>query len=110
MPTYVYRCRDCDHYFEVVQSMSDDPVTVCEACGSEVTRVMFAPAIHFKGSGFHNTDYGTKRRPVGGDGGTDGVPAKTADGASNGAASGAGASSGNGAGASSGKTVGLDKV
>ena len=40
MPTYVYRCRDCDHYFEVVQSMSDDPVTFCDACGGEVARVM----------------------------------------------------------------------
>ena len=110
MPTYVYRCTDCDHYFEVVQSMSDDPVTVCEACGGEVTRVLFAPAIHFKGSGFHNTDYGTKRRPVGGEGGTDGAPAKAADVATNGSANGSGTSSGNGAGASSGKTVGLDKV
>jgi len=106
VPTYVYRCRDCDHYFEVVQSMSDDPVSVCEACGGEVTRVLFAPAIHFKGSGFHNTDYGTKRRPVGGDGGGDAAPAKAAEGASNGAGSSAAA----GAGAGSGKTVGLDKV
>jgi len=86
--------------------MSDDPVSVCEACGGEVTRVLFAPAIHFKGSGFHNTDYGTKRRPVGGDGGGDAAPAKAAEGASNGAGSSAAA----GAGAGSGKTVGLDKV
>jgi predicted nucleic acid-binding Zn ribbon protein len=90
--------------------MSDDPVTVCEACGGEVMRVLFAPAIHFKGSGFHNTDYGTKRRPVGGEGGTDGAPAKAADGASGGAANGAGASSGEGSSSSSTKTVGLDKV
>lgn len=109
MPIYVYRCRDCDHHFEVTQSMSDEPVTVCESCGGEVQRVLFAPAIHFKGSGFHNTDYGTKRRPVGGDG--DGGAAKPA--ADTG---GAGASGGDGAGtaapssASSGKTVGLDKA
>ena len=104
MPTYVYRCRECDHYFEVVQGFSDDPVTACERCGGEVTRVLFAPAIHFKGSGFHNTDYGTKRRPVGGDGSPDGVPATAGDGAANGAS----AAPANGAGAS--KTVGLDKV
>ena len=118
MPTYVYRCRDCDYYFEVVQSMSDDPVTVCEACGGEVTRVLFAPAIHFKGSGFHNTDYGTKRRPVGGDGGGDAAGTKTADGAGGGdgasagkdGASGSGTSSGESSGSSSSKTVGLDKV
>lgn len=107
MPIYVYRCRDCDHHFEVTQSMSDDPVTVCEACGGHVERVLFAPAIHFKGSGFHNTDYGTKRRPVGGDG--DGAPAKAADGAATGTGTGtAGASSSETS--SSTKTVGLDKV
>lgn len=105
MPIYVYRCRDCDHHFEVTQSMSDDPVTVCEACGGHVERVLFAPAIHFKGSGFHNTDYGTKRRPVGGDG--DGAPAKAADGAATGTGT-AGASSSETS--SSTKTVGLDKV
>lgn len=84
--------------------MSDDPVTVCEACGGEVQRVLFAPAIHFKGSGFHNTDYGTKRRPVGGESGGDGAKPSGGDGASGGASAGA-ADSG-----SSGKTVGLDKV
>jgi putative FmdB family regulatory protein len=117
VPTYVYRCSDCDHYFEVMQSMSDDPVTVCEACSGEVTRVLFAPAIHFKGSGFHNTDYGTKRRPVGGDGAGDGAGTKTADGAGgngastgNGATGNSGTSSSESAGSSSSKTVGLDKA
>ena len=105
MPTYVYRCSDCDHYFEVMQSMSDDPVTMCEACGGEVTRVLFAPAIHFKGSGFHNTDYGTKRRPVGGDG-AGGNGASTG----NGATGNSGTSSSENAGSSSSKTVGLDKA
>jgi putative FmdB family regulatory protein len=106
VPTYVYRCNECDHHFEVTQSMSDDPVTVCEACGGEVQRVLFAPAIHFKGSGFHNTDYGTKRRPVGGE--SDGSTAKpAADSAGGGGTGSAPASTGSG---SSGKTVGLDKV
>jgi putative FmdB family regulatory protein len=111
VPTYVYRCSDCDHHFEVTQSMSDDPVTVCEACGGSVQRVLFAPAIHFKGSGFHNTDYGTKRRPVGGDGdGTAAKPAGTdAPASGGGSGSDAGGSSTADSG-SSGKTVGLDKV
>ncbi len=89
--------------------MSDEPVSVCESCGGEVQRVLFAPAIHFKGSGFHNTDYGTKRRPVGGDG--DGAPAKPATDAGGGGASG-GDSAGAAAtsGTSSSKSVGLDKV
>lgn len=64
MPVYEYLCEDCGHQFEVSQKMSDDPIKVCENCGKKkVVRVLFAPAIHFKGSGFHNTDYGTKSRP-----------------------------------------------
>jgi hypothetical protein len=93
--------------------MSDDPVMFCDACGGEVARVMFAPAIHFKGSGFHNTDYGTKRRPVGGDGNGDGngdgAPAKAADGVPAGGTNGAGAPV-ESASASSTTTVGLDTV
>ena len=61
MPTYVYRC-DNGHQFEVFQSITADPVSECEECGAPATRLLFAPAIHFKGKGFHNTDYGTKRR------------------------------------------------
>jgi len=68
VPTYVYKCIPNGHQFEVFQRMSDGPVTACEVCGGEVTRLLFAPAIHFKGSGFHNTDYGTRRRPPGGGG------------------------------------------
>ena len=61
MPIYEYRCNDCGHQFEVSQRMSDEPVRVCEVCGGEVARVLFAPAIHFKGSGFYNTAYGRRR-------------------------------------------------
>lgn len=63
MPIYEYRCNACGHQFERNQRMSDDPVRECEVCGGEVQRVLFAPAIHFKGTGFHNTDYGTRKRP-----------------------------------------------
>jgi putative FmdB family regulatory protein len=61
MPVYEYRCTK-GHTFEVIQSMSDDPLTKCEVCGSPVERVLHSPSIHFKGSGFYNTDYGTKKR------------------------------------------------
>jgi putative FmdB family regulatory protein len=61
MPIYEYRCTK-GHTFEVIQSMSDDPLTKCEVCGSPVERVLHSPSIHFKGSGFYNTDYGTKKR------------------------------------------------
>jgi putative FmdB family regulatory protein len=62
VPIYEYRCNQCGHQFERTQRMSEEPVRECEICGGEVARVLFAPAIHFKGTGFHNTDYGSKRR------------------------------------------------
>jgi putative FmdB family regulatory protein len=67
MPIYEYRCRN-GHNFEVMQRMSDDPVTVCEVCGTSVERVFHPVAVHFKGSGFYSTDYGRNR---GGGGGGD---------------------------------------
>jgi putative FmdB family regulatory protein len=61
LPTYEYRCHDCEHQFEVFQKMSDDPVSECEACGGSVRRILFPVAIHFKGSGFYTTDYARKK-------------------------------------------------
>src|SRR3954451_17641342 len=61
MPIYEYKC-DKGHVFEVMQKMTDDPVKKCPECGAKVQRVFHAVAVHFKGSGFYNTDYGTKRR------------------------------------------------
>ncbi len=65
MPTYEYRC-DNGHTFEVMQRMSDDPLTECTVCGAPVQRVFHPVAVHFKGSGFYTTDYGSKKRPAGG--------------------------------------------
>ena len=59
MPIYEYRCEN-GHEFEVVQSMSDDPVTACPECGAPVERVFHPVAVHFKGSGFYSTDYAGK--------------------------------------------------
>ncbi len=59
MPIYEYRC-DNGHEVEVMQSMSEDTLTECPDCGAATRRVLHSPAIHFKGSGFHNTDYGTR--------------------------------------------------
>jgi putative FmdB family regulatory protein len=61
MPIYEYRC-DNGHTFEAMQRMSDDPLTTCEVCGAPVQRVFHPVAIHFKGSGFYNTDYGKRKR------------------------------------------------
>lgn len=57
MPIYEYRCLN-GHQFEVMRRFSDPPVEACDECGEAVQKVLTAPAIHFKGSGFHNTDYG----------------------------------------------------
>jgi putative FmdB family regulatory protein len=61
MPIYEYRCEQ-GHTFEVMQRMSDDPVQTCETCEAPVARVFHPVAVHFKGSGFYNTDYGTRKR------------------------------------------------
>jgi putative FmdB family regulatory protein len=61
MPIYEYRCEN-GHNFEVMQRMTDEPIAVCEVCGAAVQRVFHPVAVHFKGKGFYNTDYGTKKR------------------------------------------------
>jgi putative FmdB family regulatory protein len=61
MPIYEYRCEK-GHTFEVMQKMTDDPVLVCTRCDAPVQRVFHPVAVHFKGKGFYNTDYGTRRR------------------------------------------------
>ena len=61
MPIYDYKC-DNGHTFEVMQKMTDGPVTECQECGAPVQRVFHPIAVHFKGSGFYNTDYGTSKR------------------------------------------------
>src|SRR5436853_226719 len=61
MPIYEYRCEN-GHTFEVIQSMSDDPVETCEECGAPVERVFHPVAVHFKGSGFYSTDYAGKTK------------------------------------------------
>jgi putative FmdB family regulatory protein len=61
MPIYEYRCKK-GHTFDHRQSFSDDAIDTCEVCGAPATRVFRPPAVHFKGSGFYNTDYGTRKR------------------------------------------------
>ena len=58
MPTYEYKCLQCDHRFDHFQSMTDDPLSACPNCGGTVKRLIGAGAgIIFKGSGFYCTDY-----------------------------------------------------
>jgi putative FmdB family regulatory protein len=56
MPTYQYRCKECDHDFEVVQSFTDNPLEDCPECGGRLKKVYGNVGISFKGSGFYKTD------------------------------------------------------
>jgi len=61
MPIYEYKCEN-GHVFDVIQRMSDDALTECQECGAPAVRVLHPVAVHFKGSGFYNTDYGKKKK------------------------------------------------
>ena len=58
MPRYDYRCERCGETFEVKQKFSDEPLTIHDNCGGKVERLISAPALQFKGSGWYITDYG----------------------------------------------------
>jgi putative FmdB family regulatory protein len=64
MPIYEYRCEK-GHVLEVMQRMSDGPLEACTTCGASVQRVFHPIAVHFKGSGFYNTDYGKAKNNKG---------------------------------------------
>jgi putative FmdB family regulatory protein len=68
MPLYEYRCHQCGQVFEVMQKFSEQPLQVHEGCGGVVERLLSAPAIQFKGSGWYITDYAR----AGANGGKDG--------------------------------------
>lgn len=60
MPLYEYRCRGCDHEFEIQQTMSDDALTICPSCGGDLRKVFSPVGIAFKGSGFYKNDSGSR--------------------------------------------------
>jgi putative FmdB family regulatory protein len=70
VPTYEYACTRCGEHVEVVQSMSDAPLTTCQACGGPLRKVFAPIGIVFKGSGFYRTD--SRKQP---DGAGDRAPA-----------------------------------
>ena len=92
MPIYEYICSACGHRFEVMQKITDHPVKKCEKCGGSVRKVLSAPALVFKGTGWYATDYANperkKARKAEKDGGSNGdkkaeaTPAKADAGAS----------------------------
>ena len=59
MPLYEYQCGRCGR-FEIIRKFSDAPLTACPTCGQEVQKLLSAPAIQFKGTGWYITDYARK--------------------------------------------------
>ncbi len=72
MPLYEYRCKQCGHRFEKIQTFSAPDEKECPVCKGEVERLISAPAVHFSGSGFYSTDYPSKSSaaPKSSDGGS----------------------------------------
>ena len=60
MPLYEYQCEQCGATFEVIQKFSDSPIDACRSCGGPAHRLLSAPAIHLKGTGWYITDYAKK--------------------------------------------------
>lgn len=60
MPLYEYQCTKCQHRFEKIQKFSDPEVKKCPECGAKVEKLLAAPAVQFKGSGWYVTDYAGK--------------------------------------------------
>src|SRR5574341_1478127 len=62
VPIYEYQCEACDHKFEVIQKVSDRPIKKCVLCKGKVHKVLSAPGLLFKGSGWYVTDYANPER------------------------------------------------
>ncbi len=60
MPLYEYECLGCEVRTEKIQRFSDPPLAACPSCGGELKRLIHAPAVQFKGTGWYVTDYGGK--------------------------------------------------
>ncbi len=100
MPTYAYACTQCGHTFDLVQSFSEDPLTICPECEGRLRKVYGSIGITFKGSGFYRTDSRAGSSiPRSSSGGSDSNKSKgSGDGASS---DGSGSASSSGGGGSS---------
>jgi len=76
MPLYEYKCDRCGKTFEVRQKFADEPLTVHEGCGGEVERLISAPSLQFKGTGWYITDYGRNHNSPSGNGKSDSKDSK----------------------------------
>ncbi len=60
MPIYEYRCADCNAHLEIMQKVSDEPLTLCEKCGGKLEKQWSLSGFQFKGEGWYVTDYSKK--------------------------------------------------
>ncbi len=60
MPIYEYECQKCKSHTEAFQKLNDKPLTKCKKCAGRLEKMLSAPAIQFKGSGWYVTDYAGK--------------------------------------------------
>jgi len=68
VPLYEYQCKKCKHKFEKIQKFSDQPVRKCPECGGPLEKLLHAPAVQFKGTGWYVTDYAGKKEQPSSDG------------------------------------------
>jgi putative FmdB family regulatory protein len=113
LPLYEYRCKQCGHQFEKIQSFSAPEEKECPVCHGEVERLISAPAIQFKGAGWYVNDYagkGSKPASSGSEAGaksdksaasSDGAGKSSSDSASSSTSSGTNSSGSSGAGTAS---------
>ncbi|MBU3995519.1 MAG: FmdB family transcriptional regulator [Actinobacteria bacterium] len=96
MPTYAYRCSDCDHAFDIYQAFTDDTLTDCPKCGGKLRKVFGKLGVTFNGSGFYRTD----SRAGSGSGSDSGKPSSSSE--SSGSSKSGGSSTPSGSGGSGG--------
>ncbi|MGH3704814.1 MAG: FmdB family zinc ribbon protein [Agromyces sp.] len=95
MPTYSYRCTECDNAFDIHQAFTDDTLTVCEVCGGKLRKLFNTIGVTFNGSGFYRTDSRS------GGSGSSGSGSSGSSSGSSGSSSGSGSSGSSASGSSS---------
>ena len=102
MPTYSYRCTECDNAFDIHQAFSDDALSVCDVCGGRLRKLFNTIGVTFNGSGFYRTDSrsgsgeSSAGSPKEGSSGSGGSGSGGSSGSDSGSSSGSGGSSGSG--------------
>ena len=100
MPTYSYRCTECDNAFDIHQAFTDDALTVCEVCGGRLRKLFNTIGVTFNGSGFYRTD----SRAEGGSGKSGSSSSSGSSGSSSSSGSGSSGSGSGSAGSGSGSS------